>query len=92
MITMAKKQKPTRKVQKSQGVLWFKAKHYGWGWYPCSWQGWTVMLIWIALVWTSMSWIPEHQVWNKILHTIIFTAILITICYKKGESPRWRWG
>ena len=20
--------------------LWFKAKLYGWGWYPCSWEGW----------------------------------------------------
>ncbi len=22
--------------------LWFKAKKFGWGWTPCSWEGWTV--------------------------------------------------
>jgi hypothetical protein len=23
--------------------LWFRAKRYGWGWTPTSWQGWLVM-------------------------------------------------
>jgi hypothetical protein len=24
--------------------LWFKAREYGWGWYPVTWQGWCITL------------------------------------------------
>jgi len=24
--------------------LWFKAKQYGWGWYPARWQGWLIVI------------------------------------------------
>ena len=27
--------------------LWFKAKTYGYGWYPVTWQGWLVILIYV---------------------------------------------
>src|ERR1035437_34282 len=30
--------------------LWFRAKRYGWGWYPVSWQGWATVLVFVALV------------------------------------------
>jgi hypothetical protein len=26
------------------------------------------------------------------LPIIVLTILLITICYKKGEGPRWQWG
>lgn len=29
----------------SKNKLWFKAKNYGWGWYPVTWEGWTVTII-----------------------------------------------
>ncbi len=25
--------------------LWFRAKEYGWGWFPITWQGWAVTLL-----------------------------------------------
>ena len=37
-----KKQNKTKK-------LWFRAIYYGWGWYPCSWEGWLVLLVWVLL-------------------------------------------
>lgn len=27
-----------------------------------------------------------------IVHFVVLTAVLIWICYMKGESPRWQWG
>lgn len=71
--------------------FWFRAKWYGWGWYPASWQGWLVMLIW-ALIFISAIVKMDHE-WLK--NTIVIIAsvlILIYICYKTGEKPRWRWG
>ncbi len=33
-------------------TLWFKAKEYGWGWYPVTWQGWLITLL-FALVYAA---------------------------------------
>lgn len=30
-------------------IFWFRAKEYGWGWYPATWEGWLVLLVFIAL-------------------------------------------
>jgi predicted GH43/DUF377 family glycosyl hydrolase len=24
-------------------IFWFRAKEYGWGWYPATWEGWLVL-------------------------------------------------
>jgi hypothetical protein len=82
--------------------LWFKAKRFGWGWRPVTWQGWLVTLAYVA----GIIAIAEHSVvitasatgttktflWNYIPTIIVLTAIMIWICYKTGEEPRWRWG
>lgn len=78
--------------------LWFKAKSYGWGWTPCSWQGWLVVLVHIALVVANYFRInavahstPETLA-NFLPETIGLTILLIAITYATGEKPEWRWG
>lgn len=71
--------------------IWFKAKTYGWGWYPCTWQGWSITLLFISLA-VLISLIIKT---NPVLYLILlWTLILVLflICWKKGEKPRWRWG
>ncbi len=78
--------------------LWFKAKNYGWGWYPASREGWFVMLWYITALLVILRKInsdsrPAND--TIIAVTVSFlavTAILIFICYKTGEKPEWRWG
>lgn len=78
--------------------LWFKAKNYGWGWYPASREGWFVILWYtlaIVIIFRKMN--PDIQsgsdtVIGVIIPFLIVTAILIAICYKTGEKPEWRWG
>ncbi len=65
--------------------LWFKRKIYGWGWTPVKWQGWIVILAYIFII---IATIPRED----FLSIIIATILLIFICYKKGEKPRWQWG
>lgn len=78
--------------------LWFKAKHYGWGWYPATWQGWTVMGVYIAMLIIFLIRIENYShsgsdtLIGMIVPFIVLTALLITICYRTGEKPRWRWG
>lgn len=71
--------------------LWFKAKTYGWGWCPCSWEGWSILLIW-AILFTLAVVKMDHEWFKNILFIFLITAILIYICYKKGEKPHWRGG
>lgn len=83
-----KKEKNNNKEKKE---IWFKAKCYGWGWYPCTWQGWLVLLIWFVLFLFSVEKM-DHEGLKNLIVIIILTIILIWISWKKGERPGWRWG
>ena len=77
--------------------LWFKAKTYGYGWYPVSWQGWVVLLIYLLVVvglGVNLDRSPQGSGDLLIFFTSIAAAtiILIIICVRKGEKARWRWG
>jgi len=77
--------------------LWFKAKLYGWGWVPVTWQGWLVILVYVIAVTLFALTIDGNSptreiVFTFILPVTILTATLIRICYKKGEKPHWQWG
>jgi len=79
--------------------LWFRAKQYGWGWYPVTWEGW------FATVMTILLFLPPYlqalrsgtegngtdAFWWAILATLPF-IVLIIVCYRTGEKPAWRWG
>jgi hypothetical protein len=86
-----------QKVSEENSRIWFKAKSYGWGWYPCTWQGWGVIvlyLIGIAGVNLGMSdGEPVGMDWLSFaLPMFVLTAFLIIISYVTGEKPSWRWG
>jgi len=71
--------------------IWFRRKLYGWGWTPVTWEGWVVILVWVVFFTFGMAKM-DHE-WLKNLIVIFFmTGLLIYICYKKGEKPRWQWG
>ena len=77
---------------------WFKAKRYGYGWYPATWQGWLILLVYIAIVALNfyridlVSHSASDVLINFISQTLILTIILIIVCAATGEKARWRWG
>ena len=73
--------------------VWFKAKQYGWGWFPVTWQGWTVILVYCALV-VLLMWFAQWRLLTPafVLGIVLLVIALIAVCYVKGERPRWRWG
>ncbi|MFO0764963.1 MAG: hypothetical protein U0487_02865 [Patescibacteria group bacterium] len=84
-------------VNNNPNGYWFKAKWYGWGWVPVTWQGWAVTLGYIALVLALALTIDERSSvkdvsFTFLLPVVILTACLIRICYAKGEKPGWHWG
>ena len=73
---------------------WFRAKRYGWGWgSPSSWQGWGVLVLYIALNVGIFYFIDSKtDAGGYGIYFILSTLIFITICYFKGEKLGWRWG
>jgi hypothetical protein len=74
---------------------WFPAKRFGWGWgFPCVWQGWVVMHCYLLLLILPGAWIDEDGsgVPAYVAWAFVITALLIWICWRKGEPTRWRWG
>jgi hypothetical protein len=88
--------------------LWFRAKTYGWGWFPVSWQGWAITVLYAALFALSFiiffGWVgiaaetsaSARDIAFGVLEFLAVIAILsyslYRICVKWGEEPRWRWG
>jgi hypothetical protein len=90
---------PTMENEKKPKKLWFRAKSYGWGWTPSSWQGWLVLILYCFFVTYDFIFtdVPSAVSAQEILLNFFprfagLTFLLIWICYKKGERPRWRWG
>ena len=73
---------------------WFPAKRYGWGWGPPTcWQGWLVVLLYALLVLAGcIAWPPPRDSVHFLLWMAFVTALLIAVCWRTGEPPRWRWG
>ncbi len=96
--------KRTRKARK----LWFRAKEFGWGWYPVSWQGWLVTVLYALLFTLTLlifvGWAGTAAEAGVDTRDIVFGILeflfvlfllsysLYRICMRYGEPPRWRWG
>ncbi len=78
--------------------LWFKRKTYGWGWTPVTWQGWFILISFIAFtLWNfqrldSASHSGSDTLINFVPETGISVIILIAVCWLTGEKPKWQWG
>ncbi|HUO20974.1 MAG TPA: hypothetical protein VMU59_00470 [Caulobacteraceae bacterium] len=72
---------------------WFRAKHYGWGWTPSTWQGWLTLAAFVGLVLAdALAFPPRRNLGAYLGLAALAGAALIAICRWKGEPARWRWG
>ena len=77
---------------------WFKAKEYGWGWYPSRWQGWFVIVCFVVFtVWNFLrldtdSYSASDTLRPFVIETILTALLLVVVAWLTGEKPGWRWG
>ncbi len=77
--------------------LWFKRKTYGYGWTPATKEGWIAIAVYVLCIVASGAYFmsdtpsPRETVFF-VLSVICSSVILIIVCFKKGETPRWQWG
>ena len=90
--------RPILSAKMTKNKLWFKAKNYGWGWYPVTWQGWLVVILYVGLIVyrakkVHLMFDTDSSFALRYFFEVLFATItLLIICYLKGEKPRWRWG
>ena len=72
---------------------WFAAKRYGYGWgLPRTWEGWLVLGAWLAVYIAAKRYLIPHDMYARLAFTVVMIALLLSICYAKGEPARWRFG
>jgi hypothetical protein len=77
---------------------WFRARLYGWGWTPARWQGWLVLFGFFAFLLInfyrldSASDSESDALIYLLPETWLAVFVLLAICWKTGEWPRWQWG
>jgi len=80
----------------TDNLYWFKRKKYGYGWTPCTWQGWVVLGVYIlGLALLVHRLLPESSASSPIRFLVscaIWTFIFLVITYRTGELLRWQWG
>jgi len=82
---------------KDKRKMWFKAKKYGWGWVPSTKEGWLIVagyLLFVSVHASIFSLDSQSVVVSMayFFDILVATTLLIFVCYKTGEPPRWRWG
>ena len=71
---------------------WFRAKRYGWGLgYRLPGRA-GVFVAWFALFLPAIRYFIPRRPAAFLVFTVVMSLLLIAICYKTGEPPRWRWG
>jgi hypothetical protein len=73
-------------------AYWFPAKQRGWGWGPPAvWEGWAVMAVFVAaLVTGAMVLLPSDGRTVFVGYAALLCAMLVAVCWIKGEPPAWR--
>lgn len=76
---------------------WFRARRHGIGWVPNTWQGWTVLAVYVlAMLYAFFQPATPTafaNLWEQFLPKAIpLTLILIVTTYLKGEPTTWRKG
>ncbi len=76
---------------------WFKAKWFGWGWTPVTWQGWLIIIFYVILFLYFTKNMDNRSTDEEVLVSfalpiLLSTLGLVFIAFKKGEKPKWHWG
>ena len=77
--------------------IWFKAKEYGYGWYPVTWQGWATIAAYIIFNFSNYFLIKSQTnsesdiLVNFIFDILLSTLLLVLVAMSKGEKSSWQW-
>lgn len=70
---------------------WFKPKSFGYGATPITWEGWTVVIIFVEYLFSLSKLLNESKITSYVIRLILGVIVIIIISKKKTEGD-WKWG
>ena len=65
---------------------WFGPRHLpGYGWSPVTWQGWLVIVVFVAAIFACAFLVPGVAL--KVGTEIVLIALLLAVCLLTGTRP-----
>ena len=72
---------------------WFAPKRYGYGAsLPISWQGWAIMIGYLALIGLTLFLIPYSLIAVVSIVIMLSTVLVVITARTTRGGWRWRWG
>lgn len=72
---------------------WFAPKRYGYGaGLPISWQGWALLLGYLALLGVSSLLLPRTWIGYASVVTMLTAVFIVIVARTTRGGWRWRWG
>ena len=68
---------------------WFGPKRFGWGWTPVTWQGWLVIVAFIAAIVLSGFYLAGA---TRVAVEIVLIVVLLLVSWLTGDARGSRWG
>jgi hypothetical protein len=71
---------------------WFKPKKYGYGAFPKTWEGWTLVAVFaVFIIWRST--LAQYDSYRFAWEIILAAFVLAYVSKDKTEGKwKWRWG
>jgi prolipoprotein diacylglyceryltransferase len=80
-----------RDAYKVRDGYWFAPKLFGFGAVPATWQGWAVILAFVAALMAAMRWLPTPA--EKLIVGFALLAALVAVTAARTDGGlHWRWG
>jgi hypothetical protein len=67
---------------------WFGPKRFGWGWTPVTWQGWLVVVAFLAAVVLSGFYLAGAA---RVAVVVVLIVVLTLVAWLTGDAPGSRW-
>ncbi len=75
---------------------WFRRKLFGFGWTPATREGWATLFIFMVFVigntYRLRDRLDAGDARSYVWQMILLIVLLICICWRTGEPPKWQWG
>lgn len=71
---------------------WFKPKKYGLGAYPDSWEGWSIIFLFVTILYIIVMFGSSNLIY---FYLSVFIWVILVIVISKAKTNgtwKWRWG
>jgi glucose-6-phosphate-specific signal transduction histidine kinase len=80
-----------RKAWAVRPGYWFAPRLFGYGATPVTWQGWALVLGFVALILALYTVLPDDL--TRVIVSVVLAVPMVVIAYVKTDGGwRWRWG